>query len=218
MTLLSSPLALHAFECPEARCSCGPVRDVEALVRSAVRAHHRGGLGPEGGRETEDLLAELFFQAARAASRPRSAGWVSRPFVDFVVALVHDRITDWYRARYPGSRYGRALELVGYEVAPEERWSGDVSDSVDVGRLSVSGRWTYFSIAVPMAREGLDVRDVAALRRPAGEEHPRLRFARGGRARIVERLLGELRAELELQGVRPTVRAEPSEVGEAMSA
>jgi hypothetical protein len=164
------------------------------------------------------LLAELFFQAARAASRPRSAGWASRPFVDYVVALVHDRITDWYRARYPGSRYGRALELVGYEVAPEERWSGE-SDSVDVGALSVSGRWTYFVLAVPMAREGLDVREVAALRRPAGEEHPRLRFARGGRARIVERLLAELRVELEAQGVRPTVRPEVPSMGEeAMSA
>jgi hypothetical protein len=177
-------------------------------VRSAVRAHHRGGPGPEGGRATDDLVCDLFVVLMEVSSKALPGGWASRPFTDYAVWKLHREIIDWYRQRFPGSRYGRALELVGYELPPERSViGGDERNAVDVGALSVSARWTYFALALPMAREGLSAADVAALARPVGEEHPRLRHCRGDRERVVHRLLRELRAELEVQGARPVARS-----------
>lgn len=249
MTLLSAPVALHASSCVSGgSCRCGPVRDVETFVRSVVRAHHRGGPGPEGGRATDDLVCDLFVVLSELAAVPLPGGWAGRPFADYAIWKLHREIIDWYRKRFPGSRYGRALLFVANgeaksdtpiqaphiseEDARREREllrrrlsgfhdpiglrqepslhpdDGDGIAGIDVDALSESARWTLFALAVPLAREGLSVREVAHLSRPAAEEHPKLRSCRGNREWIVERLLRELRAELASQGVGPAVRVE----------
>jgi hypothetical protein len=227
MGLLAGTLSLHGLECPhgKAPCRCGPVLDTEALARSVLRAHLRGARASRNGNggsaflsahDYDDLLERLIGDAWEASCRPRRGIWLERPFGAYCVWLMHRRVVDWYRERFPGSRYESALALE-YGLEDEDGTHHDPEGpGVNVGLLSACGRETYFKVAVPMAEEGLSAREFADQKR--ADEHRLLRWVRGRRERVVERLLESLRAELVAQGIGPAVQEDMDEWSERRTA
>ncbi|MDQ5821692.1 MAG: hypothetical protein M3540_09640 [Actinomycetota bacterium] len=211
------------------------VDDAEAFVRAVVRSFHRGGPGPAGGRETEELVAELL--AVAWAESERFDDTRSVRFSKHLLSILHRRTTDWYRRRRPGSRYGAALDFVALSPAyvgdsddadddQSRRSYGEAlrrgdpvadTDRIDVDALSDRGRWTLLTIAVPMAREGYTLSQLAARKTPLnGHEHPALISARRAGDRR-ELQLAEWRA-YRTQARRAALDAGNRELHQALAA